>query len=298
MKYVITGSLGHISRPIATALVAAGHEVTVISSRQENAAEIQALGANPAIGSLTDAAFVQAAFKDAGMAYLMIPPNFAVPDFPAYQRTVTNNYMSALRQSKVQHIVLLSSMGAHLREGAGPIDALGHLEEQLKSLTDRQVTILRPAFFYYNLLGMAGMLKAGGIIGSNFGDDKEQVSMVHHLDIADRAIHHLLHPGTEHNNIEYVVSDERYVAEIASVLGRAAGKEEVPWICFSDEQAYEAMLQQGLNVSLAREYVEMGKGFREGRVQEDYRKRRLPLTGTRKLESFAGDFARAYNAVP
>ena len=38
MKYVVTGSLGNISKPLAERLIAAGHEVTVMSSNPEKAA--------------------------------------------------------------------------------------------------------------------------------------------------------------------------------------------------------------------------------------------------------------------
>ncbi len=44
MKITVTGSLGHISRPLAQILVKAGHQVTVVSSKKEKTAEIQALG--------------------------------------------------------------------------------------------------------------------------------------------------------------------------------------------------------------------------------------------------------------
>src|SRR5688572_18416335 len=131
MKYVITGSLGHISRPVVAVLTEKGHEVTVISSQAERVQEITAMGAKPAIGQVTDGGFVAETFKDADAVYLMIPPNFMVDDFPAYQKLVADNYVEALKTSNVKHVVVLSSIGAHLRKGAGPIDALGYLEDQL-----------------------------------------------------------------------------------------------------------------------------------------------------------------------
>lgn len=298
MKYIITGSLGHISRPVATALAAQGHQVTVITSQQDRVADISSIGAKAAIGSVTDEQFIAATFKDADAVYLMIPPNYAVTDFSAYQEAVADNYVKALAASNVQHVVLLSSIGAHLREGAGPIDALGYLEEQLKTLNGKSITILRPSYFLYNLLGMAGMLKTAGIVGSNFGDEKEKIALVHHLDIADRVIHHLSTTPTTAYSIEYVVSDEQYAADIATTLAKAVGRDGTPWINFTDEQAYEAMTQQGLTPSLADLYVAMGKAFREGRAQEHYWQHRKELNSQRNLQHFATDFANAYNAIP
>lgn len=45
MKITITGSLGHIGRPLTNGLVQKGHAVTVISSNPERQKEIEALGA-------------------------------------------------------------------------------------------------------------------------------------------------------------------------------------------------------------------------------------------------------------
>lgn len=54
MKIVITGSLGHISKPLAEQLVQQGHNITVISSKPGKQKDIQALGAVAAIGSIED----------------------------------------------------------------------------------------------------------------------------------------------------------------------------------------------------------------------------------------------------
>ena len=65
MNYVITGSLGHISKPLVQELVNANHQVTVITSRAENASAIEALGAKAAVGSIEDGDFVTTTFANA-----------------------------------------------------------------------------------------------------------------------------------------------------------------------------------------------------------------------------------------
>ena len=52
MKIIITGSLGHISKPLAQELVQKGHAVTVISSNPDKQKDIEAIGAIAAIGSV------------------------------------------------------------------------------------------------------------------------------------------------------------------------------------------------------------------------------------------------------
>jgi uncharacterized protein YbjT (DUF2867 family) len=57
-RYVITGSLGNISRPVAEGLVAQGKAVSVITSKADKVAEIEKLGAEALVGDVNDASFV------------------------------------------------------------------------------------------------------------------------------------------------------------------------------------------------------------------------------------------------
>jgi uncharacterized protein YbjT (DUF2867 family) len=72
MKIVVTGSLGHISKPLTIELVEKGHQVTVISSKVEKQKDIEALGATSAIGTMEDVDFLTATFMGADSVYTMI----------------------------------------------------------------------------------------------------------------------------------------------------------------------------------------------------------------------------------
>jgi len=74
MKIILTGSLGHIGKPLAQQLINAGHQVTVISSKVGKQTEIEALGATAAIGLLEDQDFLAAVFTGADAVYTMVPP--------------------------------------------------------------------------------------------------------------------------------------------------------------------------------------------------------------------------------
>src|SRR5579859_8064091 len=102
MKIVITGSLGHISKPLTNKLVQQGHDVTVISSKSERQNEIQALGAKAAIGTLEDSSFLAETFKAQDVVYLMEPPiNFFDKsiDMVKFYSGVAENYFRAVEQS-------------------------------------------------------------------------------------------------------------------------------------------------------------------------------------------------------
>lgn len=294
MNYIITGSIGHISKPIVEKLAKAGHNVTVITSKAENAPQIEALGAKAAVGSLEDADFVKQAFVGADAAYLMIPPKWGVTNWRGYQNSVADNYIAAIQANEVPYVVLLSSIGAHMGNGAGPIDGLHDLEQKLKTVEGLNVKALRPSYFMYNLLNMVGLVKGMGIMGSNFGDDK--LVLVHTSDIAEVALQNLLNLDFTGFQVRYIASDERTGAEIAKVLGEAVGKSETPWVVFSDEQSKQGMLQAGMNDEMATGYTAMGIAIRNGALQEDYFTNRPATFGKVKLEDFAAnEFAQVFN---
>ena len=294
MNYVITGSLGHISKPVIEHLVASGHHVTVVTSNEANKEKIESLGANAAVGSVEDGDFVTATFAGANAVYLMIPPNPAAPDFYAYQQKVADNYVHAVAKNNIKYVVQLSSIGAHLRKGTGPVDGLGYLEEKLGALTESNVLMLRPSYFFYNLFGQIGLVKNAGIFGANYGGD-EKLVLVDTNDIAAVVIEALSNVGFEGHTIKYIASDERTTDEIAMILSEAIGKPSTPWVVFSDEQNIQGLVSAGFPQTLAESYTEMGKSIKEGRMQEDYWKNRPATFGKMKLEEFAKSFAVAYN---
>lgn len=296
MKYVLTGSTGNITKPLAEILIAAGHDVAIISSNESKVSEIANLGAKASIGSVLDAAFLANAFVDADAIYLMIPPDFSVTDWLGFQKEVAESFITAIKQSKVKNIVQLSSIGAHMGTGAGPIDGLAYLEKRLESLNEINVMKLRPSYFYTNFYSMIDMIKHAGILGSNMGNSDLELILTHPKDIADAAAKHLLALDFKGISHEYVSSDICSLAEVTQALGTEIGKPELTWIPFSDEDTLQGMKQSGLGEVFAKGYVQMGKSIREGLIQQDYFSNHEKPKGKVKLEDFAKEFALVYNS--
>ena len=292
MKITLTGSLGHISKPLTEALTAAGHTITLISSDPAKAAAISALGAIPAIGSVTDIGFLTKTFTGADAVYTMVPPNFTANDWKAYIAGIGQNYAAAVKASGVKHVVNLSSIGAHLAEGAGPVSGIHRVEQVLNALDDVNVLHLRPGYFYTNFYNNAGMIRNMHILGGNNNGDTIQV-LVDPVDIAKAAAGVLQTLSFTGKSFRYVVSDIRTSSEIAAVLGKAVGQPALPWVEFTDQQLKEAMLQNGLPEEIVNNYVEMGAAVRSGKFFEDFKG---APAGT-KLETFAGEFAQIYKAT-
>jgi uncharacterized protein YbjT (DUF2867 family) len=296
MKYVITGSIGNISKPLTASLVNAGHEVEVISSSLDRKAAIEALGAKALIGDVADQAFLRQAFAGADAVYTMVPPTFAASDWKGHIANIGRGYAEAIAAVGVKKVVNLSSIGAHLPEGCGPVSGLFFVEEALNKLDGVDVLHLRPGFFYTNFLANIGMIKHMGIIGGNYGEGTQLV-LSHTDDIAAAAADALLGLDFQGKSEIYLVSDELKTQEIATTLGTAIGVPQLPWIDFKDEDSLGGMMQAGLSEEVARNYVEMGTAMRNGKMAEQYQSPDAKkVQGTLKLGAFAPVFASIYQA--
>ena len=293
MKFVVTGSLGNISKPLAEKLIAAGHSVTVVSSKADKTAQIEVLGAKAAIGSVDDVAFLTKTFTGADAVYTMVPPNFGAADWKKYIAGIGANYAEAIHASGVKNVVNLSSLGAHMPEGCGPVSGLYFVEQSMNALAGANVKHLRPGFFYPNFLANVGMVKHMGIIGGNYGEGATLV-IVHPDDIAEVAAEELLGLTFKGKSVRYIASDEKTTHEVAAILGKAIGKPELPWINFKDEDTLAGMLQAGVPQEIAENYAEMGAAMRSGEMTSDYLKNKPAIFGQTKLEAFAPVFAAVY----
>jgi len=298
MKIILTGSLGHISKPLATALAQKGHDVTVISSKADRQKDIEAIGAKAAIGTMEDVDFLSATFKDADLVYVMETLGAGAffdknVDIMAAISNIGNNYKQAIQQSGVKRVVHLSSIGAHTNKGNGILAFHYNVENILKQLPhDVSIKFMRPVGFYYNMLAFIPTIKTQNAIISNYGgDDKEP--WVSPVDIAAVIAEEIEKPF-DGRTIRYIASDEVSPNEIAKILGKAIGKPDLKWLAIPDEQLLNGMIAAGMNASVAKGLVEMNASRRGGVLYEDYY-RNKPTLGKIKMIEFAKEFAGAFN---
>jgi uncharacterized protein YbjT (DUF2867 family) len=297
MNITITGSLGHISKPLTQELVEKGHSVTVISSNPERQKEIEVLGARAAIGSVEDVVFLKSAFTGTDAVYGMLPPpNLFDPDFDlaAQYQEIANNYAQTIQQTSVQNTVFLSSVGAHTNKGNGFLRWAYVAENILNQLPpDVAITFMRPVGFYYNLFAFINTIKTQGAIISNYGgDDKEP--WVSPSDIAAAVAEEMVIRQPAERKIRYVASDEVSPNEAAHILGTAIGKPDLKWVVIPDEQRLNGLTAVGMNPTIAKDLTEMDAGKRGGMVlYEDYYRNR-PALGSVKMNDFAKKFAAAF----
>lgn len=299
MNITLTGSLGHISKPLATELIRKGHSVTVISSKADRQKEIEALGAKAAIGTMEDAGFLAKAFTGADVVYLMesLGERFFFNqslDYRAAIALIASNYRQAVHEAGVKKVVHLSSIGAHTDKGNGMLAFHHEAENILKQLPDDvSIKFMRPVGFYYNMFAFIPTIKAQNAIVQNYGGDEKE-PWVSTLDIAGVVAEEIEKPF-HGRTVRYIASEELSPNEVAKILGEAIGKPDLGWITISDEQMLQRMIGAGMNPDIAKGLVDMNAGRRSGVLYEDYFRNKPVLSAT-KLKDFAKQFTAVFNA--
>lgn len=292
MKITIVGSLGNISKPLTKKLIASGHQVTVISHSEQRRAEIEALSAMAAIGSVNDVSFLKIAFAGADAIYTMVPPGMGGSDVVKNTGLAGEALATAIRESGVKRVVMLSSLGADKPGGNGPIAGLHKVEQHFNKLEGVSVTFLRAGYFFTNFYNDVPMIKNMNIQGSNFTSGTV-LPLVHPEDIASAAAEEL-QAKTEGKTVRYIVGDVKTPSEISKALGSAIGNPNLPWVEFTNEEALQGMTQAGLPPEIAGLYTEMGQGFKNGSIIQHFETSGAPVQGRIKMEDFAREFASRF----
>lgn len=292
--YIITGATGNIGKILSMELLSGGKEVKAIGRNTDKLVPLAQKGAKIAIGDLFDLSFVKKAFEGATAAFCMIPGNLHASDLKKDQRQIADNLLEAVKTNQVQHVVLLSSIGAHLREGAGVVDGLGYMEEIFSVLKDTHIINLRPCYFMENLLGQIGTIKNLGITGTSIKGDLK-MPMVATKDIAMTAFRLLNDLKFKNHQVQYVLGprDISY-NEATSVLGRAIGKPDLKYVEFSYEDAKNGMVQSGfVSANVADLFNGLSKAINNGTALNFHKRDPANSTPT-DIEEFARVFAGAY----
>jgi uncharacterized protein YbjT (DUF2867 family) len=293
--YVITGATGNTGKIIASTLLEAGKKVRIISRDAEKAKELTDKGAELFIGDSSDAELLKKAFDGATAVYAMIPIDWQTSNYTEHQVKHANAIAEALSVSKVKHVVALSSQGAHLESGSGVVLGLHKMENIFNKVEGLNTLYLRPSYFMENTLGMIGLVKQAGIMGSPIKADLS-LPVIATKDIANYAAKRLLALDFNGHTVQNLLgAREVTYPEIAKVYGQAIGINDLQYVEFSAEDFKNAMRQQmGTSENVADTFNEFIEALNEGKVLA-LAKRDSESTTLTTIEEFAHTFNYVYN---
>lgn len=260
--FVITGVTGNTGAVVADTLLAAGKPVRVVVRDAARGAPWRARGAEVAVAALEDTAALTRAFAGAQGAYVLVPPRLGSADPLGENRAVVTSIAAAVRDARVPHVVLLSSVAAHHADGTGPIQSVAHAEQALGAVT--ALTAVRAGYFIENWAAAFGALPQG--ILPTFTPKALAFPMVGTKDIGRTAAAALLEGGRGRRVIELSgPQGDASANDVAAALSRLTGKP----IAATDaplDAVVPTFTSFGISAPVAELYREMYAGIISGRV--------------------------------
>ncbi|HLL12974.1 MAG TPA: NAD(P)H-binding protein [Rubrivivax sp.] len=246
--FVLLGSNGQITSQLAALLLAGHHPVRVIGRTPGALAPLKKAGAEVAVGDAGEARFLEQAMAGARAVYTMIPPCYAEPDMRAAQDRIGSAVAQALTKLRVPRVVNLSSIGAELPAGTGPIEGLHAQEQRLDAITGIELLHLRAGSFMENFLPLAGAAANGVLPGMEAPD--APLPMVAASDIAAFAARELVAP--QHRGA-LLLHAPRHVTlgEAAAVIGQAIGNPALRYVQAPPARFKAELCDQGFSADAA-----------------------------------------------
>jgi uncharacterized protein YbjT (DUF2867 family) len=294
--YVLLGSNGNITCKLTTLLLAQGAAVRVVGRSAGSLGPLKAAGADIAVGDVADAGFLAKSFAGATAVYTMIPTEYSASDLAASQDRIGTAIAQAIGAAGVRRVVNLSSIGAHLSSGTGPIAGLHRQELRLDALAGVDVLHVRPGYFFENHLAAVDMIPSIGVYADMTAPDTP-LPMVATADIAQVVARELRTPSATGKRVLHLRAPRLYtMRESAALLGAAIGRPDFGYVQSDPQEGKAALMEHGISASTATALEEMSIAFSNGRLDGEYEKGPTEIMPT-TLEHFAATvFKPAYEA--
>lgn len=292
---VILGATGNVGSKVAEILLSKSQEVKVVGRNAEKLQVLVKKGAEAAAGDMKDTGFLTGAFSGADAVFVMIPPHYQAVDFWAYQNDTGTSIATALQNSGVRYAVNLSSQGADLPDGTGPIKGLHDQEVRLNKLPDINILHVRSTYFMENLLMNIPLIKGSNMAGSAIRGD-QKFAMIATRDIAAFVAERLLKRDFTDKSVRDLLG-QRDVSmnEAITVIGKKIGKPDLKYVQFPYEDAEKGMVQAGLSADVSRLFIEMSSALNNGVFAVGIKRTKENTTDT-SIEEFADAFAKIYQS--
>jgi uncharacterized protein YbjT (DUF2867 family) len=289
---VILGASGNTGSLIANFLLSRGQKVRVVGRDVRRLQRFVRKGAEALTAEMTDAAALSKAFGGARAAYLLLPPITSRED----QERQSDAIAKAVKDSGLRYAVHLSSYGAHVPEGTGPVTGLHSSEQKLNAISDLNVLHLRAAYFMENNLTAIDMIHGMGLFGHALLPDLK-LPMIATRDVGDYAAQRLMDLDFSGKETRELLGErDLSMTEATSAIARGIGKSNLRYEQLTYDQVQQVLVQMGMPPEKAAVYIEMFEAINAGLLAA--REQRSPENSTpTSFEQFVRDvFVAAYQA--
>lgn len=163
--YIVTGATGQTGSVVAKTLLDKGLPVRVIVRSEDKGKPWIDMGVEVAVANVQNAGALTKALEGGKALYLMNPPDYQSEDLVVEAGKVIKAVQTAIKNSSLGKLVVLSSVGAHLSRGTGPIVSLHLIEEAFRN-ANIPTTFVRPPSFMENWNSVLDTVKSDGVLPS------------------------------------------------------------------------------------------------------------------------------------
>jgi uncharacterized protein YbjT (DUF2867 family) len=258
--YVILGASGNTGAIISDSLLSKGKKVRVTGRDAGRLQRFVRKGAEAFTADMSDAAALTKAFGGALAAYLILPPITTRED----QERQSDAIAKAVKESGLRYAVYLSSYGAHVPEGTGPVTGLHSSEQKLNAISGLNVLHLRAAYFMENNLAAIDMIHGMGLFGHVLLPDLK-LPMIATRDVGDYGARRLLDLDFSGKQTRELLGErDLSMAEATAVIAGGIGKPDLRYEQFPYDQMQQTLIQAGFSSKKAAVYIEMFKAINAG----------------------------------
>ncbi len=228
--YIVSGATGQTGSVVAKTLLEKGLPVRVIVRSEEKGKTWKDLGAEVAIADVQDADALTKAFEGGKVLYLMNPPNYQSEDMFVEAAKNIKAIQTAIENSALEKLVVLSACGSHLESGTGPIFTTHLLEQALRN-SDIPTTFIRPPSFMENWNSILETVKTAGVLPSFFQPLDKKIPQIATEDIGRIAAEAMLETseGIQIKELAGLPYSPNDVAEsFSKILGKEVTAVPVP----------------------------------------------------------------------
>jgi uncharacterized protein YbjT (DUF2867 family) len=296
MMVTVFGATGKTGSAVVGELLAAGIDVKAVARAADKLSPLAKRGAKTVVADIGDASALTEALRGSDAVYAMIPGDYHQPDLLGQYARGAEGIAHAVQASGVGRVVFLSSLGAEVPSGTGPIVGLHQAEARLRAIAGLDLLILRPAYFYENSYGSLGLIKTQGVNGGAT-EPNVAMTMIAAHDIGVAAAQALIKRDFA-GVVVRELSGPRALTmiEVTRILGKAIGKPDLAYVRFPDDAYVEGLKSAGFAPDAARLFLEMSNAFSRGVLKPQPGSQRVTTATT--FETFADSFAQAYRAAP
>ena len=219
---IIVGATGQVGSQVINEIISNGFPARAVVRNPKKITD-QSIEARAA--DLFDAEQLTNAFKGGTTVFLLTPENPTSNDIIGDTKRIVENYRKAIRETGINKIVGLSSIGAHQEGNTGNLLMSRILEQGLADLEAEKIFI-RPSYYFSNWLGYLDTVKQFGVLPTFFPEDLE-LEMISPIDLAHFIVNQITGTSTaQDGKVFELVGPKKYSSRnVAETFSKFLNKE-------------------------------------------------------------------------